>query len=200
MAKGKSGTADVTDPGVRDEEDQDTEATQADKKDKKHEEPVTRDDALLHPHERAAERVEGSTSDAMTREEGIPLSEVGRDTTDGPHSTDDPDYGFPQAGDVEVATVEPGSGEGEWFAGVRADDWIVLKGGDPDNENARVPAYLDGHRAVVVDAPSDPVPWDEKDQIELTVRTRDQYNATLHIKGKDIAAIHRNGEENLRRG
>jgi len=156
--------------------------------------PATQDPAIVNPDETAAARVEGTTSDAAMHVEGVELGNVPADSSVGPHSTDAPDYPFPVAGDVEVATVDAGSGADESFSGINADDWVVLQGG-----NDVVPESLVGARAAVISSdPAGAVPLADKDSVMLTVRTRDDKNATLTVPLSAVKVL--KGSETVTRG
>jgi hypothetical protein len=77
------------------------------------------------------------------------------------------------------------------------DDWVVL-----DGDHELVPDSLDGHLAYIVDAPSVPVPGGTDFNhaartpapgAAITVRTRDQYNATLTLPEEAFKAVGRGG-------
>lgn len=135
------------------------------------------DPALVNPDEAAKARVEGRTSDAATRAEGTQIDEVPPDLNDGVKPSDGgPDrYPFPQGGDVDVATV-PEYDEGqEYWPALTVEDVIIL------GEHDLIPERLVGRRAFIVDAPRYLVPVGEEDRVWVTVRTRDEVNATLTI-------------------
>jgi hypothetical protein len=158
------------------------------------------DPALDDQTEAVKERLEGRTSDPATRAEGTTASEVEPDTSDAAKATDaGPEaYPFPPAGDVDILLVEAGSGEGEYPPALNVDDWVVL-----DGSHDSVPDRLDGHLAIVVDAPSEPIPDSGRDpdhairtpveDAAITVRTRDEADATLVIPFDAIKAVGRGG-------
>jgi hypothetical protein len=131
------------------------------------------DPMLVDPSGTAAARVEGTTSDSAVRAEGTPASEVPVDTGVGPQSTDAGTA--PPGGDVEIATVEAGSGEGESWPPVTVEDQVILK------EDPTVPPRLVGRRAFVIDAPRDPIPVGSEVDTWLTVKTRDEVNAMVTV-------------------
>lgn len=159
--------------------------------------PDSLDPALVDPVGTAKARVEGRTSDAATRKANIDLSTVAPDISEGAKPSDGgPEaYPFPPQGDVEVATVDPGNGKGEYFPNLEVDDWVVL-----DGSHDLVPETLDGRRAVVLDAPRYLVPWDKKDEVWITVRTRDDKNATLHIPLAAVKEVQKGGLAVTHRG
>jgi len=86
------------------------------------------------------------------------------------------DEGVAVSGDVDAATVpDTAVTEPEWYPPLSAEDWVVLKAG------AGVPDSLVGHRAVVLDAPNEWIQAGSEDSVYLTVRTRDDKNATLVV-------------------
>jgi hypothetical protein len=149
------------------------------------------DPALADPVKAAKARVEGRTSDAQTRSsDGPQIDEVPPDLTEGAKPSDGgaERYPYPQGGDVDVATVDPGNGKGEYFPNLEVEDWVVL-----DGSHELVPDTLDGRRAVVLDAPRYLVPWDKKDEVWIQVRTRDDKNATLQIPLAAVKEIQKGG-------
>jgi hypothetical protein len=161
-----------------------------------HEEQI--DPALDDPEGTARQRVEGRTSDAANRTaDGPQIDDVPADINDGPKPSDGgPErYPFPQGGDVDVATVDPGSGKDEYFPNLEVEDWVIL-----DGSHELVPDRLDGRRAVVLDAPRYLVPYDEKDNVWITVRTRDDVNATLQIPFAAVKEVQKGGLAVTHRG
>lgn len=154
------------------------------------------DPALTDPDTAARERVKGRTSDAANRKAGVLHDEVPPDLSAGVKASDGGAvaYPFPPQGDVEVATVDPGSGKGEYMPALEVEDWVVL------GEHPLVPDRLVGRRAIVVDAPRFLVPVDKQDETWITVRTRDDVNATLHIPLAAVKAIERGGKSPVVRG
>jgi hypothetical protein len=152
------------------------------------------DPALVDPEAAAAERVEGTTSDAATRAEGQPASETEPDASEGDKASDDEDYAFPTGGDVEVATVEEGGGEGEEQRPLEVEDWVIL------GEHELVPPRLVGRRAAVLDAPREPWAEADKGDVWVTVRTRDEANALLTIPLTATSEILRGGLSTVHRG
>ena len=128
------------------------------------------------------ERLEGKTSDAASRVEGTSYEDVDPDPSTAPDKASDAeDYAFPPGGDVDVLTIDPGSGDGEFFTPPTIEDWVVLDGAADE-----VPDALDGTRAAVLgyslpEGVEEPIPWEDRDQVILNVKTRDQYNATLFV-------------------
>lgn len=155
------------------------------------------DPALVDPVGTAKARVENRTSDAATRRAEVDLTTVSPDLNEGPKPSDGGNevYPFPPQGDVEVATVDPGNGKGEYFPNLEVDDWVVL-----DGSHDLVPDVLDGRRAVVLDAPRYLVPWDKKDEVWITVRTRDDKNATLTIPLAAVKEVQKGGLAVTHRG
>lgn len=136
------------------------------------------DAALVNPEETAVARVEGRTSDAANRSaDGPHIDEVPADITDGPKPSDGgvERYPFPQGGDVDIATVSTDVQPGEYFPNLEIEDSVILL------EHELVPDRLVGRRALVVDAPRYLVPMDKKDEVWITVKTRDEVNATLSL-------------------
>src|SRR5215471_17243519 len=104
------------------------------------------DPMLVDPEAVIKERLAGTTSDPSTHVEGQTLEDVNVDpSTATDKASDAEDYAFPQGGDVDIALVEPGSGEGETWPGLTIEDWVVL-----DGSAAEVPDVLDNRRAVVI--------------------------------------------------
>ena len=136
-----------------------------------------------------------STSDAASRVEGSLASETPADEHQGPHASDSPSYAFPTQGDVDVATVDPGSGEGEFMAPLAVDDWVIL-----DGSAEEVPDELDGRRAVILAAPTEAVPVDEAGDQLITVRTRDDRNETLEIPFSAVKKVVKGGLDPSVRG
>ena len=85
-------------------------------------------------------------------------------------------------GDVDIADIPQELLEGETPAPVQPDSWVTL--GDSED----VPEEVQGHYASIVSI-------DESDPEEpvYTVRTRDEYNATLTLTEDDFAAVHPGG-------
>jgi hypothetical protein len=136
------------------------------------------DPALVDPVATAKARVEGRTSDASLRSvDGPHIDEVPADLGDGPKSSDaGPErYPFPQGGDVDVATVPDGNQDGEYYPNLTIEDSVILV------EHELVPDRLVGRRAFIIDAPRYLVPIEKKDEVWITVRTRDEVNATLNL-------------------
>lgn len=154
------------------------------------------DPALVNPDEVAKARVEGRTSDAATRAEGTHIDEVPSDLNAGvkPSDAGPEAYPFPQGGDVEVATVPKGDGAGEYWPSLEVEDYIVL------GEHELVPERLVGRRASVVSAPRYLIPVGSEDQVWITVRTRDEVNATLTIPLSAAASIEKGGRSTTVRG
>jgi hypothetical protein len=154
------------------------------------------DPALVDPEKAAIERVEGRTSDAATRVEGTDMENVEPDLAEQekPSDAGAEQYPFPPAGDVEVATVEAGDGGDEYMAPLEVEDWVIL------GEHELVPPRLEGRRAVVVNAPKFHVAWSEKDNVWITVKTRDEVNATLHIPLAAVKEIQKGGLAVTHRG
>lgn len=155
------------------------------------------DPALTDPDKAARERVKGRTSDAANRKAGVTHAEVPPDLSDGVKASDSgsTQYPFPPQGDVEVATVDPGSGKGEFMPALTDEDWVVL-----DGDHDLIPDRLGGRRAIVVDAPRYLIPVDKLDETWVTVRTRDDVNATLHIPLSAVKEIQRGGKSPVVRG
>lgn len=154
------------------------------------------DPALVDPEAAAVARVEGRTSDASTRAEGTHIDEVPSDINAGvkPSDAGPEAYPFPQGGDVEVATVPKGDGSGEYWPALEVEDYIVL------GEHELVPERLVGRRASVVSAPRYLIPVGSEDQVWITVKTRDEVNATLTIPLSAAASIEKGGRSTTVRG
>lgn len=152
--------------------------------------PDALDPALVNPDEAARERAEGRTSDAATRDADIHIDEVLPDLSAGVKPSDGgPElYPFPQGGDVEVATVDPGNGEGEFLAPLEVEDAVIL------GEHELIPERLVGRRALVVDAPRHLIAVGDEENTWITVKTRDEVNATLSIPLSAVKEIQRGGK------
>lgn len=148
------------------------------------------DPALVDPSKFAAERVQGTTSDASTRSADVVQADVPSDPSSGPKRSDagPEEYPFPPQGDVDVATIDNKAHAGEYYPNLEVDDWVVL-----DGDHELVPDRLDGRRAIVLDAPRYLVPLEKKDDIWITVRTRDDVNATLHIPLAAVKEVQKGG-------
>ena len=149
------------------------------------------DPMIVDPAAEQQEKFEGTTSDASTHVEGTSAADVPPDPNTNPDkATDAENYDFPPAGDVDISTVDPGGGEGEVMPKPTLEDWVVL-----DGTNDAVPDALDGRRAVILAILPDqefytPEEWDE---VSLTVRTRDDYGATLSIPTDAVKQLQRGG-------
>lgn len=163
------------------------------------------DPALDDPEAFAAERFEGTTSDAATRAEGTVAAEVAPDApaAEKPSDAGEEQYPFPPQGDVEVATVpEAAAKDDEFPPAFNVDDWVQL-----DGSHDAVPDVLDGHIAIILKAPSEPVgdaqegdPYAARTPIQdenIIVRTRDKYNAVLSVPLDAIQAVGRGGRTEL---
>lgn len=159
--------------------------------------PESLDPMLMDPEKVARERAEGRTSDAANRDAGVLHADVPADINEGVKPSDGgPErYPFPPQGDVEIATVDAGSGAGEFMPALEVEDWVIL-----DGAHDLVPERLDGRRALVLDAPRYLIPQDQVGDTWITVRTRDDVNATLHIPLSATKAIERGGRSPLVRG
>lgn len=162
----------------------------------------TGDPALDDP-ESLAKAVEGTTSDPTTRAEGTSVGDTPSDPTVGlAKPSDAPDYPFPPGGDVEVALVKPGSGEGEYPPAWTAEDWVVLDGSHPD-----VPDRLDGKIAGVIEARNIPVPGGDGSpnqaltadpEANVLVRVRDDpSNALLSLPPEAFKRVAKGGRTEL---
>ena len=103
-------------------------------------------------------------------------------------------YPFPQGGDVDVASVDPGDGKGEFLAPLEVEDWVVL------GDHELIPKRLVGRRAIVTDAPRYLVPTSKLSDTWITVRTRDEVNATLTIPLDAVTEIQKGGVSAVVRG
>lgn len=160
------------------------------------------DPMLIDPAGVAADRVAGSTSDAATRDANVNVADVPPNPNglDNKPSDGGPErYPFPPGGDVDVATIPPGKGKGEFFAVPQIGDWVVLDGDHDD-----VPDALHGRRAAVLEIvdhdPDDKVPWSKRGEVVVRVRTRDEYNATLTIPLDATLALQKEGLDQTVRG
>lgn len=155
------------------------------------------DPALTDPVGTAKERVQGRTSDAAQRQAGVVASDVPPDINAGPKQSDAGPtmYPFPPGGDVDVATVPQGDTSNEYFPNLEVEDWVIL-----DGSHELVPDRLDGRRAVVLDAPRYLVPLSRRDEVFITVRTRDEANATLSIPLAATKEIQKGGVSPTVRG
>jgi len=155
------------------------------------------DPMLTRPEEVARERVQGRTSDAATRSaDGPQIDEVPPDINAGVKPSDGGAevYPFPQGGDVDVASVDPGDGKGEFLAPLEVEDWVVL------GDHELIPKRLVGRRAIVTDAPRYLVPTSKLSDTWITVRTRDEVNATLTIPLDAVTEIQKGGVSAVVRG
>lgn len=177
----------LTQSSEEDEEDSESEA--ASKPGNIKERPG--DPMMDDPDAVQQERFDGTTSDAATRKEGVVAGDVPPDPNSDPNKPSDAEnYDFPPAGDVDIATVDEGSGEGEVLVAPTIEDWVVL-----DGSNESVPEALDGRRAFIIniDPVQDYYTPEEWEELKLTVRTRDDYSATLYVGTDAIKEIHRRG-------
>jgi hypothetical protein len=140
--------------------------------------PDAFDPALVDPVGTAAEAKKGTTSDPNTRTSDTHIDEVPPDyATDGPKPSDGgaERYPFPQGGDVEVALIENQGSEQEFWPALTVEDTVIL--GDHD----LIPERLRGRRAFITDAPRYLVPVGEEERVWISVRTRDEVNASLRV-------------------
>jgi hypothetical protein len=154
------------------------------------------DPALMDPDETARDRVEGRTSDAASRNADARAADTPPDINTGVKQSDaGPDeYPFPPGGDVEVASVPDSDGEGEYMAPLEVEDWVIL------GEHELVPDRLVGRRAAVLDAPRYLIAKADADKTWITVRTRDEANATLTIPLSATTEVVRGGRDVTVRG
>lgn len=153
------------------------------------------DPALVNPEKAAVARVEGRTSDAASRAEGTHIDDVPPDLNEGAKPSDGgPErYPFPQGGDVEVATIPEYTDGQEYWPALSVEDAIILV------EHDLVPERLVGRRAFIVDAPRYLIPVGEEDRVWITVKTRDEVNATLTIP-LSAGTLERGGRSPVVRG
>jgi hypothetical protein len=159
------------------------------------------DPYITDPETAQRERFEGTTSDASTHVEGVVARDVPPDPNDDPNKPSDAeDYDYPPGGDVDIATVEviePGAGE--HYIRPSLEDWVVL-----DGSHEAVPDALDGRRAVILDVrvdgeyAEDLIPVEDIDLVTLTVRTRDDYTATLYIPWAAVKDLQKQGRSPMR--
>jgi hypothetical protein len=166
-------------------------------KKKKAAEPQTgsQDPYLVDPVGTTQARIEGTTSDAAQHTEGNLASETPPDPpTYDDKASDAEDYAFPVGGDVDVATVDPGSGEGELIPVPSVEEWVVL-----DGSAEEVPDALAGRRAVVlsIEPRQDFYTQEEWDAALLTVRTRDDYAATIVVPTTAVESTHKLNPQRL---
>lgn len=161
------------------------------------------DPALTDPEGVARERVEGRTSDPANRHEDTRIGDVLPDISEGPKPTDGGEeaYPFPPAGDVDIALVDPGNSSEEYDPPLNVDDWVIL-----DGNHELVPDRLDGHMAFVLNAPSQTAPdvYDHPNaaltpvpDAGITVRTRDEVNATLILPMEAFKAVGKGGRSSI---
>lgn len=153
--------------------------------------PASLDPALTDPVGTARARVEGRTSDASNRSADVRAGDVPPDRPVGGDKPSDggPElYPFPPGGDVDVATVNAGSGNGEYFPNLEIGDSVVL-----DGSHELVPDRLDGRRGLVTDAPRYLVPMADAGNVWFTCVTRDETNTTLHIPLSATKSVDRGG-------
>jgi len=158
------------------------------------------DPMIVDPDAEQQERFAGTTSDASTHVEGTAASEVPPDPASYPDKASDAeDYDFPPGGDTDIATREGRTGVGpaadEVMPRPTVEDWVVLEGAD-----AAVPDALDGRRAVILGIEPDQEFYtaEEIATVVLTVRTRDDYSATLAIPWTGVKEIQRGGKSPMR--
>jgi hypothetical protein len=158
------------------------------------------DPMIVDPAAEQRERFDGTTSDASTRQEGVVARDVPPDPNDDPNKPSDAeDYDFPPGGDVDIATVEVIESEGESFVRPSIEDWVVL-----DGASESVPDALDGRRAVILDVrvrgeyAEDLIPAEDLPDVTLTVRTRDDYSATLYIPWDAVKELQKRGVSPMR--
>jgi len=162
-------------------------------------EPGALDRMITDPEEAQRERFDGTTSDASTRQEGVVARDVPPDPDEGEKQSDAEDYDFPPGGDVDIATVEVIEGEDESFVRPSLEDWVVL-----DGSHEAVPDQLDGRRAVILDVrvrgeyADDLIPAEDLPDVTLTVRTRDDYSATLYIPWDAVRELQKRGISPMR--
>ena len=154
------------------------------------------DPMLTDPETAARERVEGRTSDAANRSADARVGDVPPDlgADEKPSDGGEERYPFPPQGDVDVATVDPGNGKGEYLAPLEVEDWVVL------GEHELVPDRLVGRRAIVTDAPRYLIPKDKEDEIWIQVQTRDEVNAKLTIPLSAVKEVQKGGLAVTHRG
>jgi hypothetical protein len=164
-------------------------------------EPGALDRMITDPVGAQQERFEGTTSDASTRTEGTRADEVPPDPSEGTKPSDEEDYDYPPQGDVDISTVEIIEADGERLTKPTLEDWVVL-----DGSHEQVPDALDGRRAVILNVHPENA-WDERDllkedyvpeDVSLTVRTRDDYSATLYLPLDALKEIQRRGVSPMR--
>lgn len=151
------------------------------------------DPMLVDPDAQQRAAFEGTSNDPATHVEGVAIEDVKLAPAQGDFPSDAEDYPFPQGGDVDDALRERVEAEGEVFVPPNIEDWVVL-----DGESEAVPDLLGGRRAVIINVDPEPVPWAEKDDVELTVRTRDDTNATLYITMADVLEVQKRGVSPVR--
>jgi hypothetical protein len=95
---------------------------------------------------------------------------------------------------VDVATVDEGDGSGEFLAPLEVEDWVIL------GEHELVPERLVGRRAAVLQGTTGLVPLEEADDQVITVRTRDEVNATLVIPLAAVESVQKRGADTTVRG
>jgi hypothetical protein len=158
----------------------------------------SQDPALNDPSAAPAERAAGRTSDAANRDAGVLQGDVPPDRSEGTKPSDaGPEaYPFPPGGDVEVATIDSADQQGEFRAPLEAEDWVIL-----DGTSDLVPDRLDGHYAVIVEAPRIMCncEWAPRTHEHMhptagiRVRTRDEANATLVLPFEAFKQVLRGG-------
>lgn len=129
------------------------------------------DPALADPVETAKAAHEGQSTDAAARVAGDVEGQ----------------------GDVEIATIPATSGADEYWPALTLEDTVVL------GEHELVAERLVGRRAFIIDAPRYLVPIGSEDRVWITVRTRDEVNATLRIPLSAVT-IERGGKSPTVRG
>jgi hypothetical protein len=110
------------------------------------------DPALQDPEAVAKEAAEGTTSDAQ-----VP-----------------PEEGAAK-GDVETATADPGSGEGEYLYPLTIENVVVL------GHHEAVPKRLQGLSASVIDAPRYLIPMSRRDEVWIRVKVGNPFYTELSV-------------------
>jgi hypothetical protein len=155
------------------------------------------DPALTDPGSVAAAGKEGRTSDPANREAGVVADAVPPDLPAGPKQSDaGPElYPFPAQGDVEVSLLPVKQYDGERMEPIYEGDFVIL------GQHELVPERLQGAEAAVIVAPTIicNCEWAPRThehphpEAGLTVRTRDDTNATLTVPLEALAQVLRGG-------
>lgn len=132
----------------------------------------------------------GEASVTETLEE-TPAEEAPAEETTEEETTEEPEE---EISPEDVRSVEAAVYEGELLPPINIEDWVQL------GEHENIPERLVGRRAAVLEAPREMIDPEDLEDTWITVRTRDEVNATLHIPLSAVTEIYRNGTDHTVRG